>query len=34
MLSKTTNQLKSIVELGFMCPWGPPAVDTQQVVEI
>ena len=38
MLSNATNQPKSTVELGYMCPRGlsgPPAVsDTHQVVEI
>ena len=37
MLSNATNQPKSTVELGYMCPrglLGPPAVTTHQVVEI
>ena len=37
MLSNATNQPKSTVELGYMCPrglLGPPNSDTHQVVEI
>ena len=37
MLSNATDQPKSTVELGYMCPRGlsgPPAVTLTQVVEI